>query len=204
MTDLQSATNGRRMRAPDRRAQLLEVASKLLSDPSTVGASMDEIAAAAGVTKPVLYRHFPSKRALVHEVLSGGIGRLQASLATAVTDSTSSRDMVERGFIAFFEHMKKEPGAYELLFAGSAWTQAGFSEELVEFQTMMADTVSMLIDLPGADPNLRRFYGAALIGMCDHAARQWIRAGFTPSAHEAGLNLAELAWVGLRGLTPRT
>jgi AcrR family transcriptional regulator len=191
------------MRAADRRTQLLAVASRLLSDPSTVGASMDDIAAAAGVTKPVLYRHFPSKRALVHEVLSGGIGRLRGSLADAVADATSSRDMVERGFIAFFEHLEAEPGAYELLFAGSAWTQAGFAEELVEFQTAMADLVSQLIDLPGAGADLRRFYGAALVGMCDHAARQWLQAPLRPSPRQAGIDLAELAWVGLRGLSPR-
>ena len=191
------------MRAADRRSQLLAVASRLLSDPSTVGASMDDIAAAAGVTKPVLYRHFPSKRALVHEVLSGGIGRLRQSLADAVADATSSRDMVERGFIAFFEHLEAEPGAYELLFAGSAWTQAGFSEELVEFQTAMADLVSQLIDLPGADADLRRFYGAALVGMCDHAARQWLQNQVRPTPRQAGIDLAELAWVGLRGLGPR-
>lgn len=191
------------MRAPDRRAQLLQVASRLLSDPATVNASMDEIAAAAGVTKPVLYRHFPSKRALVHEVLSGGIGRLRDSLDKAVAEADGGRDMVERGFIAFFEHLEAEPGAYELLFAGSAWTQAGFSEEMVEFQTNMADAVSLLIDLPGADLNLRRFYGAAMVGMCDHAARQWLQAGCTPSPRQAGLDLAEFAWAGLRGLSPR-
>lgn len=191
------------MRAADRRAQLLEVAARLLSDPSTVGASMDEFAAAAGVTKPVLYRHFPSKRALVHEVLNDGIERLLASLSDAVAEATSPREMVERGFIAFFEHLEKEPGAYELLFSGSAWTRAGFAEELVEFQTTMADSVSQLIEIPGADANLRRFYGAALVGMCDHAARQWLQAGFTPSARQAGADLAEMAWAGLRGLEPR-
>lgn len=203
VTQAQTATPGRRMRAADRREQLLRVAAQILSNPATVGASMDEIAAAAGVTKPVLYRHFPSKRALVQQVLSNGIDRLTIALQQSLVGAQTPREMVEAGFTAFFEFIESEPVAYELLFSGGVWTQSGFAEELLEFQTGMADSVSLLIAIPGIDDNLRRFLGAAMVGMCDHSARQWLQAGFQPPAKEAAADLAELVWAGLRGFEPR-
>lgn len=192
------------MRAEDRRAQLLRVASRLLADPATAGASMDEIAAAAGVTKPVLYRHFASKRDLVNEVLTEGIDRLAEVLQQAMVGADTPRAQVEAGFTAFFKFIEQEPGAFELLFSSTVWTQSGFAEELQRFQIGMAERVSLLIDVPGIDDASRRFLGAALVGMCDHAARMWMRDGFTPSAEERAKEIVELAWVGLRGLHPRT
>jgi AcrR family transcriptional regulator len=197
-------SRGQRMRAADRRTQLLEVATRILSDPSTTNASMDEIAAAAGVTKPVLYRHFPSKRDLVRTVLAEGIERLNAALNEAAESATTPKEYVEHGFLAFFTFIEAEPGAYQLLFGNGTWTQSGFFEELDAFQTAAADRVSLLIDVPGMDPGIRRILGGAIVGMCDHAARQWLRAEFEPSAEEAAAALVELAWAGLRGLQPRS
>jgi AcrR family transcriptional regulator len=199
----ETIARGQRMRAADRRTQLLGVAARILSDPNTTNASMDEIAAAAGVTKPVLYRHFPSKRDLVRTVLSEGIGRLNQTLLDAATTATTPRQHVEAGFLAFFKFIEAEPGAYQLLFGNGTWTQGGFFEELDAFQTAAADRVSLLIDVPGMDPGVRRILGGAIVGMCDHAARQWLRAGFHPSAEEAAAELVDLAWAGLRGLQPR-
>ena len=164
---------------------------------------MDDIAAAAGVTKPVLYRHFPSKRALVQEVLGDGIERLRKALADAVADATTPREQVELGFLAFFRFIESEPGAHDLLFSGNVWTQSGFAQELSDFKTGMAESVSLLIDVPGIDGRLRRFFGAAIVGMCDQSVRQWVQDGCTPSAEEAAADLAELVWNGLRGLAPR-
>lgn len=192
------------MRAADRRSQLLAVATRILSDPATTNASMDEIAAAAGVTKPVLYRHFPSKRDLVRTVLSEGIERLNATLNEAAASASTPKEYVDQGFLAFFKFIEAEPGAYRLLFGNGTWTQSGFFEELDAFQTAAADRVSLLIDVPGMDPGIRRILGGAIVGMCDHAARQWLRAGFEPSAEEAAAELVALAWAGLRGLQPRS
>jgi AcrR family transcriptional regulator len=198
-----TGSRGQRMRAADRRSQLLEVATRILSNPATTNASMDEIAAAAGVTKPVLYRHFPSKRELVRTVLAQGIERLNTTLNEAAAEATTPKEYVEKGFLAFFKFIEAEPGAYQLLFGNGTWTQSGFFEELDAFQTAAADRVSLLIDVPGMDPGIRRILGGAIIGMCDHAARQWLRAGFEPSAEEAAAELVSLAWAGLRGLQPR-
>jgi AcrR family transcriptional regulator len=192
------------MRAEDRRAQLLTVAAKMLSDPATAGASMDDIAAAAGVTKPVLYRHFPSKRALVGEVLTRGIDRLTEVLADAIVDAEGPHQQVEAGFVAFFRFLSEEPGVFDLLFRGQVWNESGFVQELVRFQTGMAENVSLLINVPGMDPAHRRFLGAALVGMCDHAAREWINDGMVQSPEEVAQSLVEMAWYGLRNLQPRT
>ncbi|MDZ7678374.1 MAG: TetR/AcrR family transcriptional regulator [Acidimicrobiales bacterium] len=204
MTQTQVAAPGRRMRAADRREQLLRVAARMLSDPATSSASMDDIAAAAGVTKPVLYRHFPSKRALVQQVLGDGIERLRKTLSEAVADASTPREQVELGFVAFFRFIEAEPGSHDLLFSGNVWTQSGFAQELADFKTSVAEGVSPMIDVPGIDGTLRRFFGAAIVGMCDQAARQWVQDGCVPSAEEAAADLTELAWSGLRGLAPRT
>lgn len=176
----------------------------MLADPGATGASMDEIAAAAGVTKPVLYRHFPSKQSLVLEVLSDATDRLSEALRHATDQADGSREQVEAGIGAFFHFIEAEPGLSELLFSNQVWRQSGFAEELERFQIRMAEQVSLLLDVPGLDDSSRRFLGAAIVGMCDHSARMWLREGFTPSAEERARDLAEMAWLGLRGIQARS
>ena len=93
---------GIRLRAADRRAQLLGVARRLFARDGYRGASMESIAEAAGVTKPVLYQHFSSKRALYSALLANDLGRLTQELETAFSQAGDNEERLRRGFGAYF------------------------------------------------------------------------------------------------------
>ena len=89
---------GIRLRAAERRAQLLGVARRLFARDGYRGASMESIAEAAGVTKPVLYQHFSSKRALYSALLANDLGRLTQELEAAFSQAEDNEERLRRGF----------------------------------------------------------------------------------------------------------
>jgi len=86
-----------RLPAERRRQQILDVACAVFANRGFHATSMDDIAAAAGVTKPVLYQHFPSKRALFIELLDELGRRLLGELEQATSSAHSGRERVEAG-----------------------------------------------------------------------------------------------------------
>ena len=107
---------GMRLRAAERKAQLLGVARRLFARDGYRGASMESIAEAAGVTKPVLYQHFPSKRALYEALLASELGRLTEELETAFSQAEDNEQRLRRGFGAYLDFVDRHEDAFRLLF----------------------------------------------------------------------------------------
>src|SRR2546429_3172487 len=108
-----------RLPAVERRRQLLDAALEVFADRGFYGTSMDELAETAGVTNPVFYKHFGSKRALYIELLED-VGRRLIDEITKVTASASGpRQQVEVGFEAYFRFVADNEHAFRLLFGGS-------------------------------------------------------------------------------------
>ena len=100
-----------RLPAEQRRRQLLDVALDIFAERGFHSTSMDEVATAAGVTKPVLYQHFPSKRALYVELLEDVGNQLLAQLTGATDRATTGRRRVEEGFGAYFRFVAENRSA---------------------------------------------------------------------------------------------
>src|SRR2546423_13256660 len=107
------------MPADQRRQQLFEVARERFAHQGFHATSMDEIAVAAGVTKPVLYQHFPSKRALYVELLEDVGNQLLARLTGATDRASTGRQRVQDGFGAYFRFVDENRSAFRLLFGAS-------------------------------------------------------------------------------------
>ena len=116
-----------RLPADERRRQLLDVACEIFARTGFHDTSMDGIAEAAGVTKPVLYQHFPSKRALYGELLEDTGQRLLDHLAQATSRATSGRERVEAGFRAYFRFAVGDSSAFRLLFGASIRSDPDFA-----------------------------------------------------------------------------
>src|SRR5215468_6927104 len=108
-----------RLPAEQRRTQLLSVAVEVFGERGFHATSMDEIAEAAGVTKPVLYQHFPSKRALYVELLEDGGRQLLTALAEETGRAGSGRERTELGFRAYFQFAVDNRAAFRLLLGTS-------------------------------------------------------------------------------------
>ena len=88
---------------------------------------MDEVAEAAGVTKPVLYQHFPSKRALYRELLDDVGTQLVGDMIAAARRATTGRERVEDGFAAYFRFVTDNRAAFRLLFGASVRNDPEFA-----------------------------------------------------------------------------
>jgi len=189
-----------RLPADERRQQLLAHACELFARSGFHETSMDDIAEAAGVTKPVLYQHFPSKRALYIELLEDTGRRLIDRLAEATVHETSGRARVESGFRAYFEFAVGDRSSFRLLFGASIRSDPDFARTVDEVLESAAATISTLIDLPTSEQQ-RRVLAYALVGMGESVGRHALGdPGDTVDGDELAAWIAELAWFGLRGV----
>ena len=101
--------NSPRLSADARREQILDVAVDVIGRAGYYGASMNDIAEAAGVTKPVLYQHFDSKSDLYAALLDTVGERMLAAIAKATADATDGKQQTERGFQAYFRWVSTTP-----------------------------------------------------------------------------------------------
>ena len=189
--------------APDeRRRQLLDVACTEFAERGFYATSMDDLAAAAGITKPVFYQHFPSKRALFVAVLQDVGGRLLTVLTEATSSAQTGRDRVAEGFAAYFRFVADDRAAFRLLFGASARNDAEFADVVDDVLAAAADAVGTFIKVPGSDAH-RLVLAHALVGMAEGISRHALTDPDGPhNPDELAHWVAELAWFGLRGVRP--
>jgi AcrR family transcriptional regulator len=206
-----------RLPAARRRRQLLEVALEVFAREGFYGTSMDEVAEAAGVTKPVLYQHFGSKRLLYLELLDDVGTQLLEEITKAVASAEGPRRQVEAGFAAYYQFVASRESAFTLLFGGGARRDDEFAEAVRRVEDTIAARVASLIEADLEDEH-RLFLAHGIVGLAESTSRRWVlqRADAREAAAEAGTEvppddgtalvlarrMAELTWAGLRGVHP--
>lgn len=190
-----------RLPAPRRRRQLLDVALGQFAERGFHKTSMDDVAEAAGVTKPVLYQHFKSKRDLYMELLDDVGGRMMDAIAKAVAAASGPRQQVEAGFRAYFAFVAEEADAFRLLFGSGTRRDEEFEKAVRRVEDSIAEAVAVFIEAD-IDPEHRRSLAHGLVGLAEGTSRDWLAGGGTVAAQADLLarRVAELAWAGLRGI----
>ena len=190
-----------RLPAPRRRRQLLDVATNVFAAHGFHGTSMEDVAEAAGVTKPVLYQHFSSKRDLYRELLDQVGNQLVDAVTTAVSAETGPRAQVEAGFAAYFRFVARHADAFGLLFGSGARRDEEFADAIRRVEDTMADAIAALIEADIAVDH-RQLLGYGIVGLAEVTSRHWVAMG-EPSvraADQLARRVSELAWAGLRGI----
>jgi len=186
-----------RLPAAERREQLITVAMDVFAREGYHQTSMNDVAEAAGITKPVLYQHFASKR----ELYLALIEEAGARLLTAVTDpqiaTTSGRRRTELGFVAYFRWVHDDNDAFQLLFGGGSRRDPEFSEAAGRFTSMIADVIEPLITAD-IDAEHRRTLAHAIVGLAEGVSRRLIRMGGNFDPEIVARQVSDLAWAGLR------
>ena len=136
-----------RLPAAERRAGLVEAALTVFSAEGFKVATMDAVAAEAGVTKPVLYQHFPSKRELFHELIRDVARRLRSDVTDAIGAATSPHDMVRRGMRAVFTFVDERPEEFRLLYGEGVRSDEAFAVEVRGFEAEKRSIQSLLSHL---------------------------------------------------------
>jgi AcrR family transcriptional regulator len=189
-----------------RRERLLEVARDLFAERGYQATTMDDLATAAGFTKPILYQHFASKESLYNEIIETTAAQLIEALAAATSKTVVPREMVESAFHVFFEVVVNQTAAFRLLFlqppVGDSIT------ELRRVETTLTSFIEQRLPLH-TDDDYRRQLAASLVGMAEGAATAWLvqqeHAGWPDVAEgeieRLATRTATLAWGGLRAVS---
>ena len=188
-----------RLPANERRDQLLTVAVDVFARKGFHGTSMDDVAKAAGVTKPVVYQHFASKRRLYLELLSDVGNRLLLAIGAATAGAPSPRAQVERGFAAYFQWVADDHDSFTLLFGSGARRDREFAEAVRRVERTIADAITPLI-AADIDDDHRALLAAALVGLAEATSRRLVGAGHSFDVVRVSRQLADLAYAGLRGV----
>ena len=186
-----------RMPAAERREQLLSVALDVFAGEGYHQTSMNQIAEAAGITKPVLYQHFASKRELYLALIEEAGGRLLHIITAPSITETNGRRRVELGFLAYFQWVYDDHDSFQLLFGGGSRRDAEFSEAAGKFQSLVADAIEPLITAD-IDTEHRRTLAHAIVGLAEGVSRRLIRLGNDFDPELIARQVSELAWAGLR------
>jgi len=201
-----SSDSPKRLPADVRRQQLLDVSLRLFAAHGFEATTMDEIAEAAGVTKPLLYQHFASKRALYVELCDGVAQSLLEAIGKAVAEAEGPRQQVEGGFAAYFQLVVSKAEAFTLLLGSDVPDDPELSRAARHVEDMLAEAVEVLIDAD-IERDHRGLLAYAVVGMAEGASRYFLdvheRSGRPLEAVDAAAaarRLADLAWAGLRSV----
>src|SRR2546429_4171744 len=135
----------RRLRAADRRAQLLEVARRVFGNSGFHGVSMDDVAKEAGVTKPILYDHFPSKKELYLELLDADLETLHDAVKRALASPKGNRERIRESFQAYFDFVDEQADGFRLLMQETVGAERDFRERVARTRDQILGEVADLI-----------------------------------------------------------
>jgi AcrR family transcriptional regulator len=195
----------RRLTAEQRRQQLVAVALELFARRGYRATTMDDIAEAAGVTKPLVYQHFSSKRALYLELVNSIAQELLIAVRTGVMEAEGPRQQVEKGFAAYFRLVISREAEFRLLYGRDHADDKELGRALRTVEDAIAQAIEPLIDA-GLDDDHRRLLAYAVVGMAEGASRQFMEqrtsqgGGVEEEARRLAQRVADLAWAGLRSV----
>ncbi len=192
------------MTGPQRREQLLEVGRKLFADKGFEGTSVEEIAAKAGVSKPVVYEHFGGKEGLYAVVVDREIRTLLDGINVALRAEATSRGLLEAAALALLDYIEGSTDGFRILVRDSPTGQSTGS-----FASLISDVATQVEHLLGAefksrklDPKTAPLYAQMLVGMVALTGQWWLDSRKFKKADVAA-HLVNLAWNGLSGLEPK-
>ena len=190
-----------RMPRDQRRVQLLEAANDVFTTKGYHAAAMDDIADAAGVSKPVLYQHFPSKLDLYLALLDSSCDRLVEIVQEAVDSTAVNADRVVAAVGAFYEFVSSASGEFRFVFESDLTGDNAVQQRLWRVNNDIADAIAEVIAEDTALPaEQAKLLAISLVGLAQVSARYWVSADSAqiPLA-EAQHLVASLAWRGIRG-----
>jgi AcrR family transcriptional regulator len=191
---------GSRLPRQARRRQLLGAAQEVFVAQGYHAAAMDDIADRAGVSKPVLYQHFPGKLELYLALLDESADKLTAIVRDALSSTTDNRERVPATFRAFFDFVGTSGEAFRLVFESDLSNEPAVRARLDRSTRECADMVSQFIrEDAGVGDAEAYLLGIALVGMAQVSSRYWLSTDRAIPKDAAEQLLSRLAWRGISG-----
>ena len=135
-----------------RRAQLLQAAQEVFVEKGYHAAGMEDIAERAGVSKPVLYQHFPGKPELYLALVDQHTATLVELVEGSLDSTDDHKERVYASIAAYFEFVAREDSAYRLVFESDLNEVAAVRERILWCQSACSDAVARRIVVDTAMP----------------------------------------------------
>lgn len=189
-----------RLPRSERRAQLIAAARTVFAGAGYHASAMDEIAEAAGVSKPVLYQHFPGKLDLYLAVMDDVIDELVADVRTAIeAPAEYNRDRLFATFEAYFSFIDRGAESFRLIFESDLTNEESVRSRTDDLsQTIATLAADIIRHDAGLDEDSALMLGIALTGMAQVSARHWLTTGRNVPRDQAVALLSRLSWRGIR------
>jgi AcrR family transcriptional regulator len=190
------------MTGKERREQLLDIGRRLFAERGFEGTSIEEIAAKAGVSKPVVYEHFGGKEGLYAVVVDREVDRL-LTMATALRDGDHTMPKFEGAAVRLLRYIEDNADGFRILVrdshpgSGTGTFGTLLSDIAGQVEYIVADYLAAL----GHDPKLAPMYAQMLVGMVAFTGQWWLDAR-KPDLEDVAAHLVNLAWNGLAQLDP--
>jgi len=194
----------KRMTGKERREQLLDIGRTLFAGRGLDGTSVEEIASAAGVSKPVVYEHFGGKEGLYAVVVDREFERLLSLVTEALNSAVHYRSKLEKAALALLEYIEESPDGFRILVRDShGGTGTGsYASLLSEIAGEVEYILAQEFDRHDYDDKFAPLYAQSLVGMVALTGQWWLDVR-KPRREEVAAHIVNLAWNGLSGLEER-
>ena len=180
--------------------QLLESALEVFVAQGYHAAAMDDIAERAGVSKPVLYQHFPGKLDLYLALLDASCDQIVDNCRLALESTHDNKQRVAATMDVFYEYVAGDTGAFRLVFESDLTSEPAVREQVDRVTSECASMIASVIhEDTGLTDEESRLLAVSLVGMAQVSARFWLSEASTISKADAAALVAGLAWRGIRG-----
>ncbi|MBR7673199.1 TetR/AcrR family transcriptional regulator [Streptomyces sp. NPDC054796] len=200
MEQTEARPRGTRLPRRARRNQLLGAAQEVFVAQGYHAAAMDDIADRAGVSKPVLYQHFPGKLDLYLALLDQHCESLLQAVRAALASTSDNKLRVAATMDAYFAYVEDEGGAFRLVFESDLTNEPAVRERVDKVSLDCAEAVSEVI---AEDTKLPRdqamLLAVGLCGMAQITARYWLSSGQPVPRDAAAKLISSLSWRGIAG-----
>lgn len=191
---------GGRLPRGERRTQLLESALEVFVAQGYHAAAMDDIADRAGVSKPVLYQHFPGKLELYLALLAQSCDTIIEATREALASTADNKHRVDATMRVFYDYVANAHGAFRLVFESDLTSEEAVRAQVDRVTTECADAIAAVIhDDTGLPDAQSRLLAVSLVGMAQVSARFWLAGDTDISQTEAAELVSALAWRGIGG-----
>ena len=189
-----------RLPALERRAQLVAVGRAVFAEHGYEATSVEEIAARANVSKPIVYEHFGGKEGLYAVIVDREMDYVVRRIAEAIGEG-SPRERVERASLAFLAYVRDDPDGFAVLSQDSPITSGGgrMSSLLNDLAQRVGHVFVRSLENAGYDAKAAPIYAHALVGMVTFVGHWWTGVR-KPPIEEVAQHMSALAWMGLRHL----
>lgn len=192
------------MTGKQRREQLLDVGRRLFAAKGFEGTTVEEIAATAGVSKPVVYEHFGGKEGLYAVVVDREIEHLLTAITESLESGTHPRALLESAALALLTYIETSTDGFRILVRDSPVAQSTgtFASLISDVANQVEHLLGEQFSERGLDPRTAALYAQMLVGMVALTGQFWLDHR-KPKKADVAAHLVNLAWNGLSGLEKR-